>query len=288
MMTGREPLAGVGRTALGVAYVRAQESRRRDRLFDDPYAQAFVDAAPDSLPATRDEAERRLSGMMTLGAVFGWHAIIRTRFFDDYLTEACHAGCSQVVLLAAGLDTRAFRLGWPEGTRLFEIDLPDVMSFKHRVLADQSALPRCQRMVIAADLREAWPAHLVAGGFDPLSATAWLVEGLLIYLSADEATRLLTDITVLSAPGSHLAFEHGSIADSAVFGTPPGWPSPTDDRRRPVPAAASLPPSLTRRADPGLPHLNLAQDRVPPPDQPSQSVTVEGASAEPSHGLATL
>jgi methyltransferase (TIGR00027 family) len=225
MMTGREPLAGVGRTALGVAYVRAQESRRRDRLFDDPYAQAFVDAAPDSLPATRDEAERRLSGMMTLGAVFGWHAIIRTRFFDDYLTEACHAGCSQVVLLAAGLDTRAFRLGWPEGTRLFEIDLPDVMSFKHRVLADQSALPRCQRMVIAADLREAWPAHLVAGGFDPLSATAWLVEGLLIYLSADEATRLLTDITVLSAPGSHLAFEHGSIADSAVFGKAHAMPA---------------------------------------------------------------
>src|SRR5262249_12073959 len=119
-MNGQEPLAGVGKTALGVAYVRAQESRRLDRLFDDPYAQAFLDAAPGLFPATGGKAELALAGMTGLGAVFGWHAIIRTRFYDDYLTAASHAGCRQVVLLAAGLDTRAFRLDWPAETRLFE------------------------------------------------------------------------------------------------------------------------------------------------------------------------
>jgi methyltransferase (TIGR00027 family) len=216
-MSGRLPLAGVGKTALGVAYMRAQESRRHDRLFDDPYAQAFLDAAPGLFPATRGEAEPTLQGMTGLGAAFGWHAIIRTRFYDDYLTAASHAGCRQVVLLAAGLDTRAFRLDWPAGTRLFEVDLPDVMDFKQQVLTDLSARPGCLRTVIAADLRETWPQQLTAGGFEPGSATAWLVEGLLIYLSADEATRLLSDITVLSGPNSQIAFEHGSMAHSTVF-----------------------------------------------------------------------
>jgi methyltransferase (TIGR00027 family) len=224
-MTGQESLTGVGKTALGVAYVRARETRRRDRLFDDPYAQAFLDAAPGWFPATRGAAERTLPGMAALGAAFGWHAIVRTRFFDDYLIAACHPGCRQVVLLAAGLDTRAFRLDWPDGTRLFEVDLPDVMSFKERVLAARSARPRCQRTVIAADLREAWPGILVVGGFDPRATTAWLVEGLLIYLSADEAARLLTDITALSGPDSQIAFEHGSIARSTVFGKAQAMPA---------------------------------------------------------------
>jgi methyltransferase (TIGR00027 family) len=213
----QQPLAGVGKTALGVAYVRAQESRRPDRLFDDPYAQAFADAAPGLFPATRGQAERAGAGMATLGAAFGWHAVIRTRFFDDYLIAATRAGCRQVVLLAAGLDTRAFRLEWPSATSLFEVDLPDLMDFKERVLSDHSARPRCRRAVIVADLRKAWPQRLIAGGFNSRMATAWLAEGLLIYLSADEAAALLTDITSLSAPGSEVAFEHGSIADNPML-----------------------------------------------------------------------
>jgi methyltransferase (TIGR00027 family) len=223
-MLDREPLAGVGKTALGMAYVRAQESRRGDRLFDDVYAQAFVDAAPGWFPATRDDAERASPETVALGAAFGWHAIVRTRFFDDYLISACNGGCRQVVLLAAGLDTRAFRLNWPTETRLFEVDLPGVMDFKERILSGQSAQPRCQRAVVAADLREAWPRRIAAFGFDPGIATAWLAEGLLIYLSPDEATQLLTEITALSGPHSQLAFEHGSIAQSAVFGPAQGMP----------------------------------------------------------------
>jgi hypothetical protein len=84
-----------------------------------------------------------------------------------------------VVLLAAGLDTRAFRLTWPDGVRLFELDLPDLVDYKERVLAEQAAVPRCQRTVLRVDLREDWPARLESAGLRPGEPTAWLIEGLL-------------------------------------------------------------------------------------------------------------
>ena len=116
------PLRGVGKTALGMALVRAQESRRQDRLFDDPYAQAFADAAAGVFSDETAAAGERVPGgpLARLGEVLAFHAVIRTRFFDDYLLAAAAAGCRQAVLLAAGLDSRAFRLPWPAGTRLFE------------------------------------------------------------------------------------------------------------------------------------------------------------------------
>lgn len=213
------PLPGVGKTALGMALVRAQESRREDRLFDDPYAQAFADAAAGAFSGEPATAGERTPGgpLARLGEVFVFHAVIRTRFFDDYLLAAVAAGCRQVVLLAAGLDSRAFRLPWPAGVRLFEIDLPDVTGFKETVLARQDAKPACERTVIPADLRGPWPARLAAAGFEPAARTAWLAEGLLLYLTAGEAIRLLADTGELSAPDSRLSFEHGSIAGSALL-----------------------------------------------------------------------
>jgi methyltransferase (TIGR00027 family) len=210
------PLRGVGKTALGMALVRAQESRRQDRLFDDPYAQAFTDAAGAfSAEAATAAGDRAAGGPLArLGEVFAFHAVIRTRFFDDYLIAA---GCRQVVLLAAGLDSRALRLPWQAGTRLFEIDLPDVTGFKETVLARLDARPACERTVIPADLRGPWPAALTAAGFDRAARTAWLAEGLLLYLTPAEASCLLIDIGELSAPGSRLSFEHGSAAASALF-----------------------------------------------------------------------
>lgn len=162
------PLGGVGKTALGMALVRAQESRREDRLFDDPYAQAFADAASGAFSAETAAAGERVPGgpLARLCEVFAFHAVIRTRFFDDYLIAAAAAGCRQVVLLAAGLDSRAFQLRWPAGTRLFEVDLPDVTGFKETVLARLDAKPACERIVIPADLRGPWPARLSAAGFD--------------------------------------------------------------------------------------------------------------------------
>jgi len=146
--------------------------------------------------------------------LFSFHAVIRTRFFDDYLLAACAADCNQVVLLAAGLDTRAFRLPWPPGVHVFELDLPQVLTFKERVLTGQRAVPKCERTILPVDLRKDWPARLTESGFEPSRPTAWLVEGLLIYLSADEVARMLTAVGELSVAGSQIAFEHASIADS--------------------------------------------------------------------------
>ncbi|HZD74011.1 MAG TPA: SAM-dependent methyltransferase [Actinomycetota bacterium] len=213
MASEPESLSSLSQTALGMARVRAGESRRPDRLFDDPYAAAFVAAARDALP----EAPAVSGGRAELGAVFAFHGVIRTRFFDDYLLGATAAGCRQVVLLAAGLDTRAFRLAWPGGVRLFELDLPQVLEFKERVLAARQAVPRCERVVLTVDLRQDWPAALSRSGFRPTEPAAWLAEGLLIYLSADEAASLLTAVGELSAPASRLAFEHSAIAQSPLL-----------------------------------------------------------------------
>ncbi|MEU4250697.1 SAM-dependent methyltransferase [Amycolatopsis sp. NPDC026612] len=196
-----ESLPAVSRTAVGVAALRAYESSRPDRLFDDPYAAAFFAAGRSVLP----DGTGRDSDQAGLGALMYPQIAIRTRFYDDYLLEA---GCAQVVLLAAGLDARAFRLAWPPGTRLFEIDLPEVLAFKDDVLTARGAEPACERVVVRADLREDWATALRSAGFDPAVPTAWLAEGLLIYLSYEDTERLLTTVGELSAPGSRVSFEH--------------------------------------------------------------------------------
>jgi methyltransferase (TIGR00027 family) len=172
-----EPLVGVSETALGAAEMRSEESLRPERLFDDPYAAAFVAAAPPlfpDLPSIDDDPT-----MAALKEEFVTGIAIRTRFYDEYLLAACAVGCRQVVLLAAGLDTRAFRLNWPADLRLFEVDLPELFVFKERVLAQQGAAPRCSRTVVGIDLREDWPARLTDAGFDPNVPSVWTAEGLL-------------------------------------------------------------------------------------------------------------
>jgi methyltransferase (TIGR00027 family) len=201
-----ESLEGVSETALGAAEMRAEESLRPDRLVDDPFAAAFVAAAPPlfaDVPSFADEAE--LAALVEAGIT---GVAVRTRYFDDHLGSACAAGCHQVVLLAAGLDTRAFRLAWPDGVRLFELDLPELFAFKEPVLAAQNASPKCDRRVVPADLRADWPAQLTEAGFEPGRVTAWVAEGLLVYLSGSDAARLLTDVGRLAASGSQLSFDY--------------------------------------------------------------------------------
>ncbi|WP_145910481.1 SAM-dependent methyltransferase [Kitasatospora viridis] len=193
---------GVGRTAIGVARVRALESARPDRLFDDPYAAAFVAA---SGAATRERTGEPSPGLRDMVR----HLTIRTRFFDDHLLDAARSGCTQVVLPGAGLDTRAFRLDWPPGTRFFELDTAPVLAFKERVLADLGAVPAGPRATLAVDLREDWADELTGAGFDPELPGAWLLEGLLVYLESAEVATLLDTVTGLAAPGSRLALTHG-------------------------------------------------------------------------------
>jgi methyltransferase (TIGR00027 family) len=208
MATGE--VTGVSRTAIGVAWLRAKEQQRPDRLFDDPYADAFLRQAGQVI--ARESIAAGRGG--ALGDVFSLHVVLRTRFYDDYLLAAAES-CRQVVILAAGLDARAFRLTWPEHTRVFELDLPDLLDFKDSVLAGHT--PRAERTVLAVDLREDWPTALVKAGFHADEPTAWLVEGLLLYLSSGEATRLLTAVTALSAPGSQLSCEHQTDCSDALL-----------------------------------------------------------------------
>ncbi|MEX5633052.1 SAM-dependent methyltransferase [Parafrankia sp. FMc2] len=207
---------GVGRTALATAWIRAEASCRPDRLFDDWLARSFVDAAGDAVPihgALRADgtdgadATSEADGADDLVETMSSYLVVRTRFFDDELTAAAAAGCRQVVILAAGLDSRAFRLPWPSGTRLFELDQPAMMSFKERVLAGTGVRPRCERHVVPADLTEDWADRLLQAGFRPAEPTAWLAEGILVYLAEDQAERLLAEITDLSAPSSRFALE---------------------------------------------------------------------------------
>lgn len=211
-------LTGVEKTALGVALIRARETLRPDRLFADPYAQAFVDAAPDLVTqrtASRSSAPAEDATVLFRRSLYQ-HAVLRTRFYDDFLVSAVGQGCQQVVLLAAGLDTRAFRLDFGHQVRLFELDLPGVLAFKTRVLCEAEATARCARSVVPADLRADWPAELVRAGYAPGDRTAWLIEGLMIYLTPADAGNLLAAVTGLSAAGSQLSFEHSPAARGAL------------------------------------------------------------------------
>ena len=140
---------------------------------------------------------------------------VRTRFFDDFFTGATKDGIRQAVILASGLDTRAYRLSWPAGTVVYEIDQPEVIAFKTDTLADLGAAPTAERRTIAIDLRDDWPTALREGGFDVTQPTAWSAEGLLPYLPPEAQDRLFDNITALSAPGSRLATEH--VPDPNAF-----------------------------------------------------------------------
>ncbi|MFF7331914.1 SAM-dependent methyltransferase [Streptomyces sp. NPDC008150] len=204
---GRGEPSGVWATAVGVARVRARETAREQPLFRDPLALAFATAAgrgPEtpSPPRTDEAARRRWSGV-------AFSIVIRTKFLDDLLDRAVASGVRQVVLLGAGMDSRAYRMDWPADTRLFEVDTADPLEFKASVLRAERAVPRCERITVPVDLREDWPASLTAAGHDPARPTVWIAEGLLIYLPEDTVRSLLERVGALSAPGSRMGLTLG-------------------------------------------------------------------------------
>jgi methyltransferase (TIGR00027 family) len=216
-----EPVpTGVASTGITIAAARARESLRDDRLFEDPLAHLFVEAAPavvvSDVPVA-EHTEAEIHSLIAFGVVCDFWFVVRTRYFDDYVLAAAGAGhCEQVVILAAGLDTRAFRLDLAQSVRVFEIDLPDVFGFKERVLEQNEAEPLCERSIVPADLARDWLTPLRDCGFDPSRPTAWLAEGLMLYLTSAEAEALLGEISRSSAPGSQLAYEHGFVSDDEL------------------------------------------------------------------------
>jgi methyltransferase (TIGR00027 family) len=194
-------VSSVGYTALLVCGWRALDATTARPLARDDYAKYFIAASEDPYltgvlanPATSEDA-------MAFPRLYG----VQTRFFDEFFSSATEQGIRQAVIVAAGLDSRSYRLDWPSGTTVFELDQPKVLEFKERVLAERAAEPAAQRVDVAADLRDDWSIPLRAAGFDPQRPSSWSVEGILPYLNSDAQDTLFTRIGELSAPGSRLA-----------------------------------------------------------------------------------
>ena len=215
--------SSVGATATMVAASRALASREPDPLLDDRFAEPLVRAVghpffnrmldgeipldTEDVPFTEQQRREQIA--------------VRTRFFDDFFLAASTAGIRQAVILAAGLDARAYRLPWPADTVVFEVDQPEVIAFKTATLTQLGAEPTADRRAVSIDLRNDWPTALRDNFFDTTKPTAWIAEGLLPYLPPEAQDRLLDNITALSAASSRLATEN--ITDMSPF---------TDERAR--------------------------------------------------------
>jgi methyltransferase (TIGR00027 family) len=196
----------VGATALTVAAARAAETEGPRPLFRDPFARVFLDAAGEGMWSVFDrssaaemdpELAARMQGLRDF-------VVARTAFIDDFFVAAAEAGIRQVVILASGLDARAWRLAWPDGTRVYELDQPKVLDFKAATLREHGAEPTAERIEVPVDLRQDWPVALRDKGFDPQAPTAWSVEGLLRYLPSQAQDLLFERIHDISVPGSRI------------------------------------------------------------------------------------
>jgi len=230
--------SSVGATATMVAAARAIATSADDPLINDPFAEPLVRAVGVDFFTRLASGELRAEDLDADNASVGMgrmtdNMAVRTKFFDEFFTDATGGGDSadatgggdsadaaatgirQVVILASGLDSRAYRLAWPAGTTVYEIDQPEVIEFKTRTLADFGAEPTADRRTVAVDLRFDWPSALIAAGFDPSQPTAWSAEGLLGYLPPEAQDKLLDTITELSAIGSRVAVESTPGIDPA-------------------------------------------------------------------------
>ena len=206
-------------TTTAVAASRAIASQGPEPLLDDPWADPLVRAVgtdrfvelvdgeigpADDFPLNRTNMREQIA--------------VRTRFFDDFFVQATSSGIRQAIIVASGLDARAYRLPWPTGTVVYEIDQPEVIEFKTRTLAGLGAEPTAVRRTVSIDLRDDWPSALAEAGLDPGQPTAWSAEGLLVYLPPDAQDRLFDNIAALSAPGSAIATEQMDLRSA-----PPDW-----------------------------------------------------------------
>ena len=204
--------SSVGATATMVAAARAMATNADNQLINDPFAEPLVRAVGVDFFTRLVTGELRPEDLDSDNESVGMQRMtdnmaVRTKFFDEFFLSATEGGIRQAVILASGLDSRAYRLTWPAGTTVYEIDQPEVIEFKTTTLAELGAEPTTKRRTVAMDLRYDWPSALIEEGFDPNQPAAWSAEGLLGYLPPDAQDRLLDTITELSAPGSRVAVE---------------------------------------------------------------------------------
>ncbi len=205
-------VSSVGATATMVAAARAVASEGTNPIINDPFAAPLVRAVGldffrrlvdgDIVPSQAYVGSEKDMALETDSIA------VRTRFFDDFFLNAARDGIRQSVILAAGLDARAYRLGWPPGSVVYEVDQPKVVEFKSTAMSNLGATPAADRRTVSIDLREDWPAALRRSGFDVTQPTSWSAEGLLMYLPPEAQDRLFDNITDLSAPASLLATEY--------------------------------------------------------------------------------
>ena len=204
--------SSVGATATMVAAARALATEDTDPIINDPFAAPLVRAVGIDfftrvVDGNIDATDAGESGAGELQTETDSLAV-RTKFFDDFFAGAAAAGIRQSVILAAGLDSRAYRLSWPAGSVVYEVDQPQVVAFKTETMAGLGAEPTAQRRTVSIDLRDDWPTALRESGFDDTRPSAWSAEGLLMYLPPEAQDRLFDHITALSAPGSQIATEY--------------------------------------------------------------------------------
>ena len=201
----------VGSTALGVAAARAAETESENPLIQDPFARAFLEAAGDGMwslmanPTRSAELTDLDPDLLARMQVMIDFMAVRTAYFDEYFLNGVGSGVRQVVILAAGLDARAWRLPWPDGTAVYELDQAKVLEFKSTTLRNRGAHPTSRLISVAVDLRQDWPTALQEAGFDPSIPTVWSAEGLLRYLPARAQDLLFERVQALSPSGSWLA-----------------------------------------------------------------------------------
>jgi methyltransferase (TIGR00027 family) len=208
----------VGATAVMVALARASETNSPDPLIRDEFAEPLV-STPE-LAVVRDQVASMYAASEEDADDFAMrqhemvdYQAVRTHFFDEFFAAAAAAGIRQHVILAAGLDSRAYRLDWPADTVVYEIDLPAVLEYKTATLETYGAKPSTTRREVAVDLRHDWPAALCDAGFDPKRPSAWLAEGLLPFLPGPAQEAMFCSIDELSAPGSRVAVEVFGVQD---------------------------------------------------------------------------
>ncbi|HEV8190461.1 MAG TPA: SAM-dependent methyltransferase [Ktedonobacterales bacterium] len=222
-------MGAMAQTALWMAAARAGESRRPDRLFDDPYAAAVAAGSGISPTATQESGSALIA--------------IRTRFFDDYLLRATEVfGACQVMILVVGLDARAYRLPWPHGTTVYELDRPELLAVKDAILAREGAVPSCERKPLGVDLAADWTSTQIDAGYRHEEASAWLAEGLLFYLEEPAVQALLGRVADLAAYCSRLAVDTvnaGYLTSKWTTNVPPrfaqhgcSWRFGTDEPER--------------------------------------------------------
>lgn len=228
--------SSVGATATAVAAQRAIASSPPEPLLNDPWADPLVRSVGiDTFIKLLDNQIDRSDDPLLNRQAVKEQITVRTRFFDDFFVQATESGIKQAVILASGLDTRAYRLPWPAGTIVYEIDQPEVIEFKTRTLADLGAAPSAERRTVSIDLREDWPSALTAAGFDPGQPTAWSAEGLLVYLPPEAQDRLFDNIAAVSAPGSRIATEHLDLRN-----IPSDWAQKLTERSRRIGSGINL------------------------------------------------